>query len=553
MKRKSFLSSAVLALLFGSAATQAGHPGPQPFPGPSVQTLSADGKTTYVETKPSLFPESDPFANPPGTNHLENVYENIRGLQGEEILNTLPSTPDIPYNLHDDPIVTDIDKTSPTDDMDAIYDELENGARTGQIDLAAVQRGIDILEGNPVPNRLYSGIPLLHYAGSTKLKRVEPILDDQGNVIGGNVDVHQVWYDSHIESDTSFINPIDVMNVPWTITYSIDVLNRGHDDFSTMIMLFGRKDDISPTKPFGSPTPHVGYDATFFPMEEGTRTTLKLRMPQAKYWNLSYHWGWRMHPPRVQVIENALKKVDGVSLPDWERQVFGNTPTASEADKLAAIAKISDFAPAKIMWSSLRKLQRIAENDALSLRAKKRRMRRALRKIRRAFDDWKDRTHLPHGVKEDRHADMTLFYANNTIYGHVRGMVGDNQAELPQWTLRGQKIRVKLINGDYFTHGYTSVDFGGQRGWENLFQSTVDVGGSGPWFTFGRFHYWFNAGAPAVPALLVTVPPAQKRVGRRDRFGKHTVEFTMNFEPSRRLRMYQFDPRHHEVAIWSVH
>ena len=553
MLRKSFLSSTALALLIGNTAVYAEHPGPQPFPGPSIQTLSPNGKTTFVETKPSLFPESDPFANPPGTNHLENVYENIRGLQGEEILNTLPSTPDIPYNLHDDPVVTEIDKTSPTDDMDAIYDALDAGVRTGQIDLAAVQRAIDILEGNPVPGRLYSGIPLLHYTGPSKIKRVEPILDAQGNVIGGNVNVHQVWYDSHIESDTSMINPIDVMNVPWTITYSIDVLNRGHDDFSPMIMLFGRKDDVSPEKPFGSPTPHVGYDSTFFPMEEGTRTTLKLRMSQGKYWNLSYHWGWRVHPPRVQVIENALKKVDGVSLPDWERQVFGETPTASEADKLAAIDKISDFAPAKVMWSSLRRLQAIASNDALSNRGKKHRMRRELRKIRRAFEDWKDRTRLPHGVREDRHADVTLFYANNTIYGHVRGMVGDNQAELPKWTLRGTKVRVKLINGDYFTHGYTNVDFGGQRGWENLFQSTVDVGGSGPWFTFGRFHYWFNAGAPGVPSLLITVPPAQKRPGRRDRFGRHTVELTMNFEPSRRLRMYQFDPRHHEVAIWSVH
>ena len=552
MVYKSLLSSTALVLTLGGTAAQAAHPGPQPFPGPSIQTLSPDGKTTFVETRPSLFPESDPFANPPGTNHLANVYENIRGLQGEEILNTLPSTPDVPYNLHDDPIVTPIDKTSPTDDLDAAFDALEAGIPTGQIDVAAIHRAIDILEGNPVPNRQYSGIALLHYKGPEKIKRVQPIFDEQGNVIGGNVVVHQVWYDSHIESDTAFINPIDVMNVPWTITYQLDVLNRGHDDFSPMIMLFGRKDDISPQKPFGSPTPHVGYDATFFPMEEGTRTTLTLRMPQGKYWNLSYHWGWRVHPPRVSVIENALKKLDGVSLPDWERQVFGNTPTASEADKLAAIAKISNHAPAKIMWNQLRRLDRLSNNAQISLRRKKRALRHVMRRIRRAFDDWKDRTHLPTGVAEDPDADITLFFANNTIYGHVRGMVGDNQAELPQWTLRGQEVHVKLINGDYYTHGYTNVDFGGQRGWENLFQSTIDVGGSGPWFTFGRFHYWFNAGAPGVPALLITVPPATRQNGR-DVFGEHTVDLHMNFEPSRRLRMYQFDPRHHEVAVWSVH
>ncbi len=28
---------------------------------------------------------------------------------------------------------------------------------------------------------------------------------------------------------------------------------------------------------------------------------------------------------------------------------------------------------------------------------------------------------------------------------------------------------------------------------------------------------------------------------------------TFNFDPSRRLRFYQFDPLHHDVAIFSVH
>jgi hypothetical protein len=35
--------------------------------------------------------------------------------------------------------------------------------------------------------------------------------------------------------------------------------------------------------------------------------------------------------------------------------------------------------------------------------------------------------------------------------------------------------------------------------------------------------------------------------------GEHHVEITLNYEPSRRLRMYQFDPLHHDVAIWSMH
>jgi hypothetical protein len=31
------------------------------------------------------------------------------------------------------------------------------------------------------------------------------------------------------------------------------------------------------------------------------------------------------------------------------------------------------------------------------------------------------------------------------------------------------------------------------------------------------------------------------------------VHFKYNFEPSRRLRIYQFDPLHHDVAIFSIH
>jgi hypothetical protein len=34
---------------------------------------------------------------------------------------------------------------------------------------------------------------------------------------------------------------------------------------------------------------------------------------------------------------------------------------------------------------------------------------------------------------------------------------------------------------------------------------------------------------------------------------QHIVEIEYNFEPSRRLRIYQFDPLHHDVAIYSLH
>ena len=90
-----------------------------------------------------------------------------------------------------------------------------------------------------------------------------------------------------------------------------------------------------------------------------------------------------------------------------------------------------------------------------------------------------------------------------------------------------------------------NVDFGGSRGWENQFHSTVAMLGSGCWFSFGRVHWWINAGGPWG---MIMVPPAVASQPSR-----HDVEITFNFDPSRRLRMYQFDALHHDVAVYSVH
>ena len=111
-----------------------------------------------------------------------------------------------------------------------------------------------------------------------------------------------------------------------------------------------------------------------------------------------------------------------------------------------------------------------------------------MRKAQRAYRDWTNRNSLPEGVTADPKADLTLFYANNTIYG--------NEINLPTWTQRPGNIKVTLKNGDHFVQGYINVDSGGSRGWENQFQSSVKVGGTGCDFTFGRAHWWITAGGP---------------------------------------------------------
>lgn len=578
----------VPALLLISATAGAACVVAPPRVMPSTYSFSADGKTTFVVVPEGQHPKSSPYKEAPGSNHLPTVYENVCNSKGEEIPNTLPSTPSNPYNLHPDPVISQINKVSPTDDLTSAFKRIESSlAKGGAPDSASIKLALDILEGNPVPDRVYSGMPLLHYNGPNKIKWVEPIcqgnipcernapvppatrgaLKDPSLVIGGNVDIHQVWFDNHIESDAAMANPSEVLNVPWTITYTVDTLNRGHEDFAPMTMYF---DDPSQTLPpipgvttGPTPMPHVNMDQTFFPMEDGSRTVYKIAMAPGKYWNLSYHWGWRMHPPRVQVTENARKGVDGKSLPQHEIDVFGVNPMGSRDAQLAAINMIGDLAPAKRMWSALRGMQANTGDP-----------KKLLAEIKRAYFQWQDRTNLPDGVKQDPNSDMTLFYVNNTIYGHMKDMaVGAlNQAAFPQWQTRGTHYKVHMINGDYFEHAYFNVDFGGSRGWENTFQSTVPFGGSGPWFTFGRNFWNVNAGAPIaldtsgkmISGVIKTAPATRPALGKsvlKENYtladgvvlGEHNVDLLLNFDPSRRLRLYQFDPFHHDVAIWSIH
>ncbi|MFZ4700447.1 MAG: hypothetical protein ACOYMG_10405 [Candidatus Methylumidiphilus sp.] len=535
----------------GSGGTvYVGHPCPnrRPMDGP-VTTLQPDGITFQVTTGTSLYAEVDPFLDPVhASNLLPNWDGNMFDGNGQEMLNTLPSSAAHPYNLHDTPTVSAVDKTSPVDDLTRLFNAIKNGDNAASR-LTMIQQALDILEGNPLTGdlagRAYNGLAVLHYKGPEKVKVVDGI--------SKNANIHQVWYDGHIEADAGLLDVSQVYNTPFTITYTVDVLNRGEDDFAPLVMYF---DDPALSAAGSPPMPHMSMDTTFFPMLEGKRYVFVMKMPPGKYYNLSYTWGWREHPPRVQVSENVSKKlptnVDPVTGAPaaatkqtvlwWEQQVFGITPTADQASKLAAIARIGELAPEKRMWMAMNAAKTAGKaaiqtqlNDAIA-----------------ALDDWNHRTRLPRGVVADPNADVTLAYLNNTIYGQMKG---GGIPSLDKWRTRHDAnspdgkmhYYLTLLNGDHFVHSYMSAEFGGLRGWENQFQSTKGIGGSGCWFTFGRFHWWVNAGGPFG---MINVPPGSTD-GLTPTLRK--IDMTMNFEPSRRLRIYNFDPAHHDTAVFSLH
>jgi hypothetical protein len=523
-----------------ATVTLAQAPSPQPRPMAAMMTVEsqvdstgADGvvTTTIVSANGALpSPMSAPLV-PGSLNELQYIQSNVYDGFGTEMPNTLPSTPSNQFNLHDGPVViSDISKSSPKDDLAAAINAVKSAAQNGTIDQANIQKALDILEGNPIAGKLYSGFALLHYTAGERLKSVTPITDAQGKVIGGNVNIHQIWYDNHIESDTALLDISAVREVPFTVTYTIDVLTGGADDFSPFVMYF---DNPALSMPGMPPMPHVAMDATFYPLGEGHRYVLKLKHAPGKYYNLTYTWGWRIHPPRVQATENAGKKVgtnpDGTpkSLVQWETSVFGLNPRSSEASKLAAIAKIGELAPAKRIWQAFRDARTATAPVAEALMAD----------AELSFADWADRTHLPRGVTADPTSKVTLFYANNTIYGNIKSL------STADWTSRGWLFTATLLNGDHFDHAYVNVDFGGSRGWENEFQFGSGPGGS---HTFGRTNWWMNT---AFPLNSVNVPP----VAADGTPTKHKVAITLNYDRPSRIALYQFDPLHHDVAVYSLH
>ena len=252
---------------------------------------------------------------------MPTVYHDVYDSLCNLVPNTTPSTAEKPYNLHDGPVVTTaINKASPYTDLEDIINGFHTDIRNGhdhdrrggsdddrdrgrdrvRIDRAAVLRAIDILEGNPIPNRVYSGFPILHYKGPVKRQDVDPVTK--------NVNIHLIYYRSHIEGDTALINTMPVMDDTWTVTYTVDMLDKGADDFSPSTMYFddpnafgGLASGVNSMKPL------IMEDLTFFPQNEGTRNVYKIKMAPGRYFNGTYTWGWRVHPGRVQFMENENK------------------------------------------------------------------------------------------------------------------------------------------------------------------------------------------------------------------------------------------------------
>src|SRR3954468_16248496 len=95
------------------------------------------------------------------------------------------------------------------DALDSMGAAAASGDRTGAANARTL--AINILEGNPIARKAYSGMPLLNWNSPAKIKNVPA---------GGNVVVREVRWGEHAPSDTWLLS-FDDPTQPYTITFRI--------------------------------------------------------------------------------------------------------------------------------------------------------------------------------------------------------------------------------------------------------------------------------------------------------------------------------------------
>src|SRR3954453_2659813 len=99
---------------------------------------------------------------------------------------------------------------TPENDLAAALDAMASAASASEAEDAR-RRAVDILEGNPIGKKAYSGIPLLNWNPPSKVKTVPA---------GGTVDVTQVRWGEHMVSDTWLLD-FDDPDQPFKIRYHV--------------------------------------------------------------------------------------------------------------------------------------------------------------------------------------------------------------------------------------------------------------------------------------------------------------------------------------------
>jgi streptogramin lyase len=243
------------------------------------------------------------------------------------------------------------DTGSPEDDLAEALDDLSTAP---DVATAASARtlALSILEGDPIPRKVYSGIPLLNWNAPAKVKTVPA---------GGNVTVSEVRFGDHVLSDTWLLDFADP-NAPFTITYKVAEVGVG----------FGGAFAPTVLVPDGSGQPSVLQTLALPELLTGTTTTNRFHPAgAAEHTRLAVQqFTVKMPPPHdvAAIVDPGLEPGPGVtSLVTLEPATaerlaaaqadFGfSGPAPTDAQKLAAIGHLGANAPEKVLWTHLQDL-----------------------------------------------------------------------------------------------------------------------------------------------------------------------------------------------------
>ena len=334
--------------------------------------------------------------------------------------------------------------STPEDDLAAALDDLADAADVEAAE-AARRRALDILEGNPVPNAAYSGIPLLNWNAPAKVKAVPP---------GGTVTVKVVRYGEHVLTDTSLLR-FDDPAQPFRIRYRVAELGTVFGGQLTPAPLLedgseriGGVHSVTLPLALGPMRTGTQESSRFHPggAPEQTRQALQditVRMPPAGMTdaildpNLRPGWGALATPESFAVLRRATP--DRLSTLADSFGFTGDAPTPAEVR--GAIGVLGDAAPEKRIWTDL---QALDPGDAGFLTA----ATAVGRDDRSLVAEMRVRTQIPAGIDVDPTADVVVTLLNDEAYVSRRMM------RVP----RGGSLQVQAVNADGFTHQLEAVD-----------------------------------------------------------------------------------------------
>ena len=342
---------------------------------------------------------------------------------------------------------------TPEDDLGAALDALRDASSAPDAQDAR-RRALDILLGDAIPGKVYSGMPLLNWDVPRKIKDVPP---------GGDVRVREVRYGDTVLSDTSLLHFDDPAQA-FTITYEIADLGPASDG------------ELAPTPLLADAGGPIGglhsilQPLTLAPIPTGTFASS--RFTDAL---LGAGQGGKEQSRRgVQQITVEMpppRDVDAVLDPDLvaagdPMSAGGNPMTAlrpatdgrvaevdgtfgftgdapSDAEREGAIAKIGDRAPERELYEHLRDLDATDLDAAHALGLQDRALVSAMR----------SHTELPAGFGGDPDAAASMVLLNGETY-RTRDEVR---------VAAGAAVKVSVTNGDDYPRTITATQLYNHR------------------------------------------------------------------------------------------